>query len=184
MDSLITAAARALATGNPLNALNFIALRDDAPALALRGIAMAQLGDLSRAKTLLRRAARVFSPREAVASARCVNHRVLVFEEHGEKSYCIHEVHYGKRRWRTRNGDVKEAWVVQAITNHCQGVARRMAVRVRQLGAEARRAELERAIDESFWFHRSLDRKIGDLPCVFDHRCHAGARKQQYGPSS
>ena len=72
MDSLITAAARALATGNPLNALNFIALRDDAPALALRGIAMAQLGDLSRAKILLRRAARAFSPREAVASARCV----------------------------------------------------------------------------------------------------------------
>src|SRR6478735_5601742 len=72
MDSLITAAARALATGNPLNALNFIALRDDAPALALRGIAMAQLGDLSRAKTLLRRAARAFAPREAVARARCV----------------------------------------------------------------------------------------------------------------
>jgi tetratricopeptide (TPR) repeat protein len=72
MDSLITAAARALAMGNPLNALNFIALRDDAPALALRGIAMAQLGDLSRAKTLLRRAARAFSPREAVAGARCV----------------------------------------------------------------------------------------------------------------
>jgi hypothetical protein len=72
MDSLITAAARALATGKPLNALNFIALRDDAPALALRGIAMAQLGDLSRAKTLLRRAARAFGPREAVAGARCV----------------------------------------------------------------------------------------------------------------
>jgi hypothetical protein len=71
MDSLITAAARALATGNPLSALNFIALRDDAPALALRGIAMAQLGDLSRAKTLLRRAARAFGPREAVARARC-----------------------------------------------------------------------------------------------------------------
>jgi len=71
MDSLITAAARALATGNPLNALNFIALRDDAPALALRGIAMAQLGDLSRAKTLLRRAGRAFGPREAVARARC-----------------------------------------------------------------------------------------------------------------
>jgi len=72
MDSLITAAARALATGNPLNALNFIALRDDAPALALRGIAMAQLGDLSRARTLLRRAGRAFSPREAIAGARCV----------------------------------------------------------------------------------------------------------------
>lgn len=71
MDSLITAAARALATGNPLNALNFIALRDDGPALALRGIAMAQLGDLVRAKTLLRRAGRTFGPREAVARARC-----------------------------------------------------------------------------------------------------------------
>jgi hypothetical protein len=72
MDSLITAAARALAAGDPLGALNRIALRDDAPALALRGIAMAQLGDLDRAKTLLRRAARTFGPREAVARARCV----------------------------------------------------------------------------------------------------------------
>jgi tetratricopeptide (TPR) repeat protein len=72
MDSLITAAARALASGDPLNALNHIALRDDAPALALRGIAMAQLGDLARAKTLLRRAARAFGPRETVARARCV----------------------------------------------------------------------------------------------------------------
>src|SRR5436853_3483127 len=72
MDSLIAAAARALGTGDPLGALNFIALRDDAPALALRGIAMAQLGDLNRAKTLLRRAARAFGPREAVARARCV----------------------------------------------------------------------------------------------------------------
>src|SRR5262245_65519255 len=71
MDSLITAAARALSTGNPLNALNYIALRDDPPALALRGIAMAQLGDLARAKVLLRRAARAFGPREAVARARC-----------------------------------------------------------------------------------------------------------------
>src|SRR5438128_7836604 len=72
MDSLITAAARALAAGDPLGALSRVALRDDAPALALRGIAMAQLGDLVRAKALLRRAARAFSPREAVARARCV----------------------------------------------------------------------------------------------------------------
>jgi hypothetical protein len=72
MDSLITAAARALAAGDPLGALKRVALRDDAPALALRGIAMAQLGDLTRAKTLLRRAARAFGPREAVARARCV----------------------------------------------------------------------------------------------------------------
>jgi hypothetical protein len=72
MDSVITAAGRALAAGDPLGALNRVALRDDAPALALRGIAMAQLGDLVRAKALLRSAARAFGPREAVARARCV----------------------------------------------------------------------------------------------------------------
>jgi hypothetical protein len=72
MDSLITAAARALTAGDALGALKRVALRDDAPALALRGIAMAQLGDLDRAKILLRRAARAFGPREAVARARCV----------------------------------------------------------------------------------------------------------------
>ncbi len=72
MDSMITAAARALATGDPLGALNRIALRDDAPALALRGIAMAQLGDLARARALMRSAARAFGPKEAVARARCV----------------------------------------------------------------------------------------------------------------
>src|SRR3954468_12006868 len=72
MDSLITAAARALATGDPLGALKRIALRDDAPALALRGIAMAQLGEFVRAKALLRSAARAFGPKEAVARARCV----------------------------------------------------------------------------------------------------------------
>jgi DNA-binding transcriptional ArsR family regulator len=72
MDSLITAAGRALAAGDPLGALKRVALRDDPPALALRGIAMAQLGDLARAKALLRRAARAFGAREAVARARCV----------------------------------------------------------------------------------------------------------------
>jgi hypothetical protein len=72
MDSLITAAARALAAGDPLGALKRVALRDDAAALALRGIAMAQLGDLVRAKALLRSAARAFGPKEAVARARCV----------------------------------------------------------------------------------------------------------------
>ncbi|MCK1301721.1 MULTISPECIES: helix-turn-helix domain-containing protein [unclassified Bradyrhizobium] len=72
MESLITAAARALQAGDPLGALNRVALRNDAPSLALRGIAMAQLGDLAKAKTLLRSAARAFGPREAVARARCV----------------------------------------------------------------------------------------------------------------
>ncbi|WJR75360.1 helix-turn-helix domain-containing protein [Bradyrhizobium sp. NP1] len=72
MDSLITAAARALATGDPLGALKRVALRGDAPALALRGIAMAQLGELVRAKALLRSAARAFGPKETLARARCV----------------------------------------------------------------------------------------------------------------
>ncbi len=71
MDSLITAAARALAAGDVLGALNRVALRDDAPGLALRGIAMARLGDLVRARALLRSAARAFGPKEAVARARC-----------------------------------------------------------------------------------------------------------------
>ena len=72
MDSLITAAGLALAAGDLLGALKRVALRDDPPALALRGIAMARLGDLVRAKALLQRAARAFGPREAVARARCV----------------------------------------------------------------------------------------------------------------
>jgi hypothetical protein len=72
MDSLLIAAARALAAGDPIGALKRVALREDAPALALRGIAMAQLGDLARAKSLLKSAARAFGPHEAVARARCV----------------------------------------------------------------------------------------------------------------
>jgi tetratricopeptide (TPR) repeat protein len=72
MDSLIAAAAHALAAGDPLGALKRVALRNDAPALALRGIAMAQLGDLVRAKALLRKAARAFGPKQAVACARCI----------------------------------------------------------------------------------------------------------------
>lgn len=72
MDALITAAARALAVGDPLGALKRVALRDDAPALALRGIAMAQLGDFERAKALMRRAGRAFGAGEPMARARCV----------------------------------------------------------------------------------------------------------------
>lgn len=72
MDSLISAAARALAAGDPLAALNRIALRGDPPALALRGIAMAQMGEHPRARELLRSAARGFGAHEAVARARCL----------------------------------------------------------------------------------------------------------------
>jgi hypothetical protein len=72
MDSFITAAARALALGDPLGALKRVALRDDAPALALRGIAMAQLGEFARAKELLQKAAKSFGFKEAIARARCI----------------------------------------------------------------------------------------------------------------
>jgi hypothetical protein len=118
MDSMITAAARALATGDPLGALKRIALRDDAPALALRGIAMAQLGDFVRAKTLLRSAARAFGPREAVARARCVvaeaeiafasrnlawpekalDNARITLEEHGDRVNAAHARYLEMRR--------------------------------------------------------------------------------------
>jgi hypothetical protein len=72
MDSLIAASARALAAGDALGALKRIALREDPPALALRGIAMAQLGEHPRARELLRRAVRGFGAHEELARARCI----------------------------------------------------------------------------------------------------------------
>ena len=72
MDSLISAAARALAAGDAIGALKHVSLRDDPPALALRGIAMAQLGEHPRARALLRQAAGAFGAHEALARARCV----------------------------------------------------------------------------------------------------------------
>ncbi len=119
MDSLITAAAHALAAGDPLGALKRVALREDAPALALRGIAMAQLGDLARAKFLLRKAARAFGQKESVARARCIVaeaeialvSRDLGFPEqalakaretlarHGDKANAAHASHLEVRRF-------------------------------------------------------------------------------------
>jgi hypothetical protein len=118
MDSLITAAARALAAGDPLGALKRVALRDDPPALALRGIAMAQLGDLIRAKALLKRAARAFGPKEPVARARCIvaegeialvsrdlgwpakalDAARVTLEEHGDRLNAAHALHLEVRR--------------------------------------------------------------------------------------
>jgi DNA-binding transcriptional ArsR family regulator len=118
MDSMITAAARALAAGDPLSALKRIALRDDAPALALRGIAMAQLGEFVRAKELLRKATRAFSPKESVARARCIvaeaeialasrdlgwparalNAARVTLEEHGDRLNAAHARYLEVRR--------------------------------------------------------------------------------------
>src|SRR3954471_24041027 len=118
MDSLITAAARALAAGDPLGALQRVALRDDAPALALRGIAMAQLGELVRAKALMRSAAGAFGPKEAAARARCVVAEAeialasrdlgwpaktldaarVTLEQHGDRLNSAHARYLGVRR--------------------------------------------------------------------------------------
>jgi hypothetical protein len=118
LDSLITAAARALARGDPLGALDCVALRNDAPAMAMRGIAMAQLGDLARAKDLLRKAARAFGAKEAVARARCLVAEAEValaardlawpvktldaarktLEDHGDRVNATHARYLGVRR--------------------------------------------------------------------------------------
>ena len=118
MDAMIAAAARLLAAGDLLGALKRVALRDDAPALALRGIAMAQLGDLVRAKALLKRAAAAFGPREAVARARCVVAEAEIalvsrdlgwppkalasaratLQAHGDRLNAAHAVHIEARR--------------------------------------------------------------------------------------
>src|SRR4029077_7079590 len=97
MDSLVTAAARALKAGDPLGALKRIALRDDAPALALRGIAMAQLGDLAKAKVLLRRAARSFGPTERVERARCVTAEAEVALASRELGWPTHALEEARR---------------------------------------------------------------------------------------
>lgn len=118
MDALIDAAGRALASGDPLGALKRVALRDDAAALALRGIAMAQLGDLARAKVLLRDAARAFGPTDVVARARCIVAEAEVafasrdlgwspsaleeardaLEAHGDRANAAHARHLAARR--------------------------------------------------------------------------------------
>lgn len=118
MDSLIAAAARALTQGDPLGALKRVALREDAAALALRGIAMAQLGDFARAKTLLRRARQAFGPKEHLARARCVVAEAeialaardllwspkaldaarVVLQQHGDPANAAHARHLEVRR--------------------------------------------------------------------------------------
>ncbi|MDN5929204.1 MAG: helix-turn-helix domain-containing protein [Hyphomicrobiales bacterium] len=172
MDSLITAAARALAAGDPLGALNFVALRNDAPALALRGIAMAQLGDLARAKALLKNAARAFGPKEAMARARCVvaeaeialvsrdlawptkalERAWVTLEEHGDRANAAY-ARYLKARRLLLVGHVGEAGealaglesasLAPALRTGCELVSAGIAIR--RLKASEARAALARA---------------------------------------
>src|SRR5688572_15069433 len=137
MDSLITAAARALAAGDPLGALNRVALRDDAPALALRGIAMAQLGDLVRAKALLRRATRAFGPREAVARARCVVAEAEIALASRDLGWPAKALD-GARATLEEHGDAVNA-------AHARYLEVRRLVLIRRLETNAARAALARA---------------------------------------
>jgi hypothetical protein len=179
MDSLITAAARALALGDALAALNYIALRDDPPALALRGIAMAQLGDLARAKLLLRRAARAFGPKEALARARCATAEAElalvsrdlgwplkpldsawpVFERHGDRANAAH-ARYLKIRYLLVIGRLDECERLLANFDpaplppasraaHELVVAGLAMRRLRIKAARAALAEAQRAADEA-----------------------------------
>ena len=172
MESLITAAARALEAGDPLGALNRVALRNDAPSLALRGIAMAQLGDLAKAKALLRSAARAFGPREAVARARCVVAEAEIalvsrdlnwpaktlaaaratLEQHGDLANAAHAGHIEARRLLLLGRiDEAERTLAEAGTASlppASQVARELVVAgiaIRRLRTEAARTALDRA---------------------------------------
>jgi hypothetical protein len=138
MDSLITAAARALAAGDVLGALNRVALRDDPPALALRGIAMARLGDLVRAKVLLRSAARAFGPKEAVARARCVVAEAEIALVSRDLGWPVKALHAARATLEQR-GD----WVNAAHARHLE--VRRLLLIGRLDEAEHALAELDPA---------------------------------------
>ncbi|MCU1761082.1 helix-turn-helix domain-containing protein [Pseudomonas sp. 14P_8.1_Bac3] len=172
MDSLITAAARALAAGDPLGALDRVALRDDAPALALRGIAMAQLGDLPRAKALVKRAARAFGPKEALARARCVVAEAEIalasrelgwpvkaleaarftLEAHGDRVNAAHAQYLQIRRWlligRLDEADARLAALDPAPLPPALRAAHELVVAgiaIRRLQSQAARQALIRA---------------------------------------
>jgi hypothetical protein len=172
MDALINAAARALAVGDPLAALKRIALRDDAPALALRGIAMAQLGDLARAKALLRSAARAFGPKQPVAHARCVVAETEIalvsrdlgsaartletarttLEEHGDHVNAAHARYLEIRRLlligRIREAERRLAELDPSPFSSASKVAHELMVAgiaIRRLQTKAARAALTRA---------------------------------------
>jgi hypothetical protein len=172
MDSLITAAARALAAGDPLGALNRIALREDASALALRGIAMAQLGDFARARALVKRAARAFGAKAVLARSRCIvaeaeialasrdlawpaktlDHARAVLEAHGDHVNAAHARYLEVRR-ALLIGRIDDAERMLAALNHVTLPAALRAahelidagIAMRRLHTNAARAALERA---------------------------------------
>jgi hypothetical protein len=167
MDPLLAAAARALATGNPLGALNVVALRDEAPALALRGIAMAQIGELDAARRLLKRAARGFGAREAVARARCVVAQAEIafvsrdlgwpvktlaaaratLEEHGDLANAAHAGHLQARRCLLLGRPVEAERILGGIEKSRLPPARITTHEMIEAGIAMRRLETKAARD-------------------------------------
>ncbi|CAL8478573.1 helix-turn-helix domain-containing protein [Caballeronia sp. S22] len=172
MDSLITAAARALAAGDPLGALNRIALREDASALALRGIAMAQLGDFVRARALVKSAARAFGTKEALARSRCIvaeaeialasrdltwpaktlDHARAILEAHGDHVNAAHARYLEVRRalliGRTDDAERMLAGLNPASLPAASRAAHELiaaGIAMRRLHTQAAHAALERA---------------------------------------
>ena len=194
MDSMITAAAHALAAGDPLSALQCVALRDDAPALALRGIAMAQLGDFVRAKALVRSAAQAFGTREVVARARCVVAEAEIafasrelswpakvleaarttLEEHGDRANAAHARQREIRRLLLIGrideaegalSSLEPAVLPPALrVNHELAVA---GIAIRRLHVEKARAALERAA------RAASVARIPALLAEVEHACRA-----------
>lgn len=196
MESLITAAARALEAGDPLGALNRVALRNDAPSLALRGIAMAQLGDLAKAKSLLRSAARAFGPREAVARARCVVAEAeialvsrdlswpvrtlaaarAILERHGDLANAAHAGHIEARRLllvgRLDEAERSLAELGAAALPPASQVTRELVVAgiaIRRLRTKDARAALDRAMHAAKLAGiPSLAAEVDSASCVLD----------------
>ena len=72
VDPALLAAAHALDAGDVLGALKRVALRTDAPGVALRGVALARLGKRERARALLQSAAQAFGVAAPLGRARCL----------------------------------------------------------------------------------------------------------------
>jgi tetratricopeptide (TPR) repeat protein len=194
MDPLIAAAARALAAGDPLAALKRVALRGDPPALALRGIAMAQLGEFARAKELLRSAARAFGPHESTARARCVVAEAEIalvtrnlsgftqtlvaaraaLEAHGDRANAAHAGYLEARRLLLIGCLDEAERTLEAIDLNALPLPSRTGywlvaagIAMRRIRAEAARTALERAV------HAARDTGIASLMAEVDRASRA-----------
>jgi hypothetical protein len=147
-------------------------LREDASALALRGIAMAQLGDFARARALVKRAARAFGAKAVLARSRCIvaeaeialasrdlawpaktlDHARAVLEAHGDHVNAAHARYLEVRR-ALLIGRIDDAERMLAALNHVTLPAALRAahelidagIAMRRLHTNAARAALERA---------------------------------------